>query len=97
MVSDGDRPEISAPSDALVRGIGWRWLIVIAIAIAGATGSRTMSEWFRADAREAWEDEAVQSQQWLSGTVLAWLEGSVVSRAFGPPDGSRGLCAGMLI
>ena len=58
------------------RGNTWGWLLLVVIACLGAAGSFTMSQWFRTDAREAWEAQAVQTEQFLSGTVLAWLEES---------------------
>ena len=52
------------------------WLLLLVVAAVGAGGAYALSEAFRADARESWESEAAQSAQWLSGTVLNWLEES---------------------
>ncbi len=52
------------------------WMLLVAVAAVGLGGAYFLSEAFRADARESWESEAAQSAQWLSGTVLSWLEES---------------------
>ena len=63
-------------ANLLRRDLGWGWLLLLVIAILGAGGSYTLSERFRTDAYEVWKAEASQSEQWLSGTVLSWLEES---------------------
>ena len=52
------------------------WILLITLAVGGIVGSYALSEKFRIDAREAWEEKASQSARWLSGTVLTWLEES---------------------
>ena len=52
------------------------WILLLLLAAAGIGGSYALSEAFRTDAREAWEAEASKVAQWLSGTVLGWLEES---------------------
>ncbi|MGD8992450.1 MAG: PAS domain S-box protein, partial [Desulfobacterales bacterium] len=52
------------------------WGLLILLAVGGIAGSYALSEAFRADAREAWEAEASRVAQWLSATVLGWLEES---------------------
>jgi PAS domain S-box-containing protein len=51
-------------------------MLLILLAVGGIVGSYALSEKFRTDARQAWEAEASQASQWLSGTVLGWLEES---------------------
>ena len=53
-----------------------QWMLLAALVIAGCVGSYTLSEALRTDAREAWETQASNVAQWLSGTVLGWLEES---------------------
>ena len=53
-----------------------QWMLLAALVIAGCAGSYTLSEALRTDAREAWETQASKVAQWLSGTVLGWLEES---------------------
>ncbi|MGD9174462.1 MAG: PAS domain S-box protein, partial [Desulfobacterales bacterium] len=52
------------------------WGLLILLAVGGIVGSYALSEAFRSDAREAWEAEASRVAQWLSGTLLGWLEES---------------------
>ena len=52
------------------------WILLILLAAGGFFGSYALSEAFRTDAREAWEAQASKVAQWLSGTVLSWLEES---------------------
>ena len=52
------------------------WILLIFLAVGGIGGTYALSEAFRSDAREAWEAEASQAAQWLSGTLLGWLEES---------------------
>ena len=52
------------------------WILLILLAIAGFGGTYALSEAFRADARQAWETEASRAAQWLSSTILGWLEES---------------------
>ncbi|MBW2483390.1 MAG: PAS domain S-box protein [Deltaproteobacteria bacterium] len=52
------------------------WGLLILLAVGGIAGSYALSEAFRSDAREAWELEATRVAQWLSATVLGWLEES---------------------
>ena len=54
----------------------FRQIILVTVAVAGSWGSWLTSEMFRDDARNTWETEARQSAQWLSGTLLSWLEES---------------------
>jgi PAS domain S-box-containing protein len=51
-------------------------LLLLLFLLLGAGGSYRISELFRADARTAWEVEAAQTGQWLSGALLSWLEES---------------------
>ena len=53
-----------------------QWMLLAALVVAGGVGSYTLSEALRTDAREAWEKQASNVAQWLSGTVLGWLEES---------------------
>ncbi|MBF0280916.1 MAG: response regulator, partial [SAR324 cluster bacterium] len=53
-----------------------RWLFLLVLLVLGAGGSWWLSETFRKDARNSWEAQAEQAGQWLSGTVLNWLEES---------------------
>ncbi|MGD8493297.1 MAG: PAS domain S-box protein, partial [Desulfobacterales bacterium] len=52
------------------------WGLLILLAAGGIAGSYALSEAFRTDAREAWEAQASRVAQWLSGTLLGWLEES---------------------
>jgi len=56
--------------------IGLRQLFLLVAAIAGLWASYVVSEIFRDDARQSWEAQANQSAQWLSGTLLGWLDES---------------------
>jgi signal transduction histidine kinase/DNA-binding response OmpR family regulator len=53
-----------------------RWLLLLILLIAGTAGSWLLSEAFRADAWRAWVAQADKAGQWLTGTVLYWLEES---------------------
>jgi len=63
-----------------------RVLTLVFIVICGIAGSVALSEAFRNDARRAWQAEATQVAQWLSGTLLGWLEES-----YGPLSGMAAL------
>jgi len=52
------------------------WFLLILLAVGGIVGSYTLSEKFRTDARQVWEEKASQSARWLSATVLGWLDES---------------------
>ncbi|MGB5746908.1 MAG: PAS domain S-box protein, partial [Desulfobacterales bacterium] len=52
------------------------WILLILLAVGGILGSYTLSEKFRTDARQVWEEKASQSARWLSATVLGWLDES---------------------
>ncbi|MBW2408383.1 MAG: PAS domain S-box protein, partial [Deltaproteobacteria bacterium] len=52
------------------------WILLILLTAAGIAGSYALSEAFRSDAREAWEAQATRVAQWLSATLLGWLEES---------------------
>jgi two-component system sensor histidine kinase/response regulator len=52
------------------------WSLLLALLLAGAGGSWLLSEAFRADARLGWTAQSEKAGQWLSGTVLNWLEES---------------------
>jgi PAS domain S-box-containing protein len=56
--------------------IGARQIILIAVALATLWGNWILSEKFRDEARRNWEATAEQSAQWLSGTLLGWMEES---------------------
>jgi PAS domain S-box-containing protein len=56
--------------------IGLRQLFLLVAAVAGLWASFVVSEIFRDDARQSWEAQANQSAQWLSGTLLGWLDES---------------------
>jgi len=56
--------------------IGLRQLFLLVAAVAGLWASFVVSEIFRDDARRGWEAQANQSAQWLSGTLLGWLDES---------------------
>jgi len=56
--------------------IGLRQLFLLVAAVAGLWASFVVSEIFREDARRSWEAQANQSAQWLSGTLLGWLDES---------------------
>ena len=51
-------------------------ILLVLLSFVGIGGTYALSEAFRTDAREAWQAEAAQAAQWLSGTVLGWLEES---------------------
>jgi PAS domain S-box-containing protein len=53
-----------------------QWLFLTILFLAGCLGNYALSQAFRTDARDAWEAEASQAAQWLSGTLLGWLEES---------------------
>ena len=53
-----------------------RWLLLPLLLILGVGGSWWLSETFRGDAGDAWRAQADRAGQWLSGTVLNWLEES---------------------
>ena len=52
------------------------WILLILLALGGLYGTYALSEAFRTDARKGWEVEASQAAQWLSSTILGWLEES---------------------
>ncbi|MEN8806109.1 MAG: PAS domain S-box protein, partial [Desulfobacterales bacterium] len=52
------------------------WGLLILLVVGGIAGSYALSEAFRSDAREAWEAQATRVAQWLSATLLGWLEES---------------------
>jgi two-component system sensor histidine kinase/response regulator len=52
------------------------WFMLILLAVGGIVGSYTLSEKFRTDARQVWQEKASQSARWLSATVLGWLDES---------------------
>ena len=52
------------------------WILLILLAVGGIVGSYTLSEKFRTDARQVWQEKASQAARWLSATVLGWLEES---------------------
>ena len=52
------------------------WISLAVLIVSGIGGSYALSEAFRNDARDAWQAEAEKSAQWLSGTILGWLEES---------------------
>jgi signal transduction histidine kinase/CheY-like chemotaxis protein len=52
------------------------WSLLLALLLAGAGGSWLLSEAFRADAKRGWIAQSEKAGQWLSGTVLSWLEES---------------------
>ena len=56
--------------------VKFQWILLIALLVAGLGGSYALSEAFREDARDAWKAQANKVGQWLSGTVLNWLEES---------------------
>jgi len=53
-----------------------RWSILLILLAAGIFGSRQLSEAFRKDAYRAWIAQADNAGQWLTGTMLNWLEES---------------------
>ncbi|UCG71253.1 MAG: response regulator [Chromatiales bacterium] len=53
-----------------------RWSILLILLAAGTFGSRQLSEAFRKDAYRAWIAQADNAGQWLTGTMLNWLEES---------------------
>ena len=52
------------------------WILLIFLAVGGILGSYTLSEKFRSDARQVWQEKASQAARWLSATVLGWLDES---------------------
>jgi len=52
------------------------WILLILLAVGGIVGSYTLSEKFRTDARQVWQEKASQAARWLSATVLGWLDES---------------------
>jgi len=50
--------------------------MLILLAVGGILGSYTLSEKFRTDARQVWEEKASQAARWLSARVLGWLDES---------------------
>ncbi len=54
----------------------FQWILLAALLISGTVGSYALSEAFRLDARDAWKAQANKVGQWLSGTLLGWLEES---------------------
>jgi polar amino acid transport system substrate-binding protein len=52
------------------------WILLILLAVGGIIGSYTLSEKFRSDARQVWQEKASQAARWLSATVLGWLDES---------------------
>jgi PAS domain S-box-containing protein len=54
----------------------WSILLLLVILSLGVGGSYELSSLFRADARDAWQAQASQTGQWLSGTLLSWLDES---------------------
>ena len=54
----------------------FRRSVLVLLLIVGVAGTWRLSEAFHADAMRAWTAQADQSGQWLSGTVLNWLEES---------------------
>ena len=57
-------------------GQSLRGLLLLVLLVAGAGGSWLLSEAFRADARNAWTAQSKNAGQWLTGTLLNWLEES---------------------
>ncbi len=55
---------------------GFRGIILLIAALTGFWGVFAVSEVFKTDARRSWEAEGDQVAQWLSGTLLGWLEES---------------------
>ena len=53
-----------------------RWLLLLALLLAGIGSSWLLSETFREDARRSWVAQADRAGQWLTGTLLNWLEES---------------------
>jgi len=49
---------------------------LILMTVGGIVGSYTLSEKFRSDARQVWQEKASQAARWLSATVLGWLDES---------------------
>src|SRR5210317_979510 len=52
------------------------WILLILLAVGGIVGSYALSEKFRTDARQVWQEKASQAARWLSATVLGWLDES---------------------
>ena len=53
-----------------------RWLPLMVLLVTGAGGGWLLSETYRADAWRAWTAQADRAGQWLSGSLLNWLEES---------------------
>ena len=53
-----------------------RWSLLALLLALGVGGSWRLSEAFRDDALRAWKAQADNAGQWLSGTILNWLEES---------------------
>jgi signal transduction histidine kinase len=53
-----------------------RWSLLLVLMTAGTGGSWLLSEAFRADAWRAWTARTENAGQWLTGTLLNWLEES---------------------
>ncbi len=53
-----------------------RWVILLTLIFAGIYGSWLLSETFRENAYRAWTRQADNAGQWLSGTLLDWLDES---------------------
>jgi len=71
--ASADRAEQARHRPALANFRSW---LLIVILLLGAGGTIALNHWFRDGAQKAWEANAAQAEQWLSGTVLAWLEES---------------------
>ncbi|MBT3787118.1 MAG: PAS domain S-box protein [Alphaproteobacteria bacterium] len=56
--------------------IGIRQILLLLAALAGLWGNWLVSEIFRDEAQRNWKVAANQSAQWLSGTLLGWMEES---------------------
>ena len=52
------------------------WFMLVLLGVGGILGSYTLSEKFRTDARQIWEEKASQSARWLSAALLGWLDES---------------------
>ena len=53
-----------------------RGLLLLVLLATGVGGSWLLSEAFRADAWHAWTAQSKNAGQWLTGTLLNWLEES---------------------
>lgn len=54
--------------------IEWRWPALAVLIASGFAMTYAASETLRETQRKAWKAEAAQAAQWLSSTVLNWLE-----------------------